>query len=402
MNVATLYPSAMALHFFETKAGKDEISENIMENSDKPIVVAIDDDPIILSSIISILSPHYEVQSFSSGSTALRFFASSHADIIILDCRMPEMDGFEVMEALMRDPITARIPILFLTAIGDGDSEVRALNAGAKDYLLKPIKPQVLLRRVRLQLELRQYRDRMTSLVEEKTNSLIKAYIRLREREGSILNMLAKATDMRDHNTGDHVWRTTEFVRLIVNELMNSPKGGYILTKNQADDIIDSSKLHDLGKIAIPDHILGKLGRLTEQEFEIIKQHPLHGANFLDEFVERKGRDGFLSTARDIALYHHEKWAGMGYPFGLVGPATPLSARIAAIADVYDALVSDRPYKSAFSHQKAFDIIASDRGRHFDPYLTECFEKCSSAFRDVPHTMKRKPPLSQFDLWANP
>ena len=370
-----------------------------MENTRKPVVVAVDDDPIILSSILNILTPHYEARPFSSGATALRFISSSRADLVILDCNMPEMDGFEVMDTLLRDPITARIPILFLTAKEDGDSEVRALDKGAGDYLLKPIKPQVLLTRVRLQLELRRYRDRMTALVEEKTNNLVQAYNQLLVRENTILNMLAKATDMRDRNTGDHVWRTTEFVRLIVGELQKKPRDGYTLSESQANDIIISSKLHDLGKIAVPDNILGKLGKLTEAEFEVVKQHPLHGADFLDEYVDRNGNDGFLATARDIALYHHEKWAGMGYPFGLVGSATPLSARIVAIADVYDALVSERPYKNVFSHDKARSIITSDKGKHFDPHLVDCFENCADSFRNIPQTVKRNKALPEYYIW---
>lgn len=370
-----------------------------MENANKPVVVAIDDDPIILSSILNILTPQYEARPFSSGATAMRFITSSRTDLVILDCNMPEMDGFEVMDVILRDPITARIPILFLTAKEDGDSEVHALEKGAGDYLLKPIKPKVLLTRVRLQLELRRYRDHMTATVEEKTNNLLQAFNQLRGRENTMLNMLAKATDMRDHNTGDHVWRTTEFVRLIVGELMKSSKTGYILSEGLASDIIASSKLHDLGKIAIPDSILGKLGKLTEAEFEVVKRHPLHGADFLDEYVDRNGADCFLATARDISLYHHEKWAGMGYPFGLVGAATPLSARIVAIADVYDALVSERPYKNAFSHGKARDIITSDRGKHFDPYLVECFEECADAFRNVPNEVKRNNALPECYIW---
>lgn len=360
-----------------------------MRNDKIPLIVTIDDDPIILNVVLNILQPHYRVRPFSSGTTALRFLASNHADLIMLDCTMPEMDGFEVMEILRMDAKTSEIPILFLTAMENGDSEVLALEKGAGDYLLKPIKPKVLLTRVRLQLELQRYRNHMESLVEEKTNSIIQAYDQLRSREKSILSMLAKATDMRDNSTGGHVRRTTEFVRLIVEELLSNPKDGYTLTRKQADNIIDSAKLHDLGKIAIPDRILGKLDKLTEAEFEIIKQHPLHGAEFLDEFVDPHGGDYFLATARDIALYHHEKWDGTGYPFGLAGTKIPLPARIVAIADVYDALISKRPYKNALSHEKSIDIVVNDKGRHFDPYLTTCFQECANAFRDVPWLLSR-------------
>lgn len=349
-----------------------------------PSIVTIDDDPIILNTILNILRPYYAVRPFSSGSTALRFLASNHTDLIILDCSMPVLNGFEVMEILREDEKSSKTPILFLTALENGDNEVLALEKGAGDYLRKPVKPEVLLSRVRLQIELQKYRDHMESLVEEKTNSIIEAYDQLRLREKSILSMLAKATDMRDSNTGDHIRRTTEFVRLIVNELLSNPKDGYTLSRKQADHIIESSKLHDLGKIAVPDRILGKLEKLTADEYEVIKQHPLRGAEFLDEFVDPQGDDFFLATARDIALYHHEKWDGTGYPFGLSGEKLPLSARIVAIADVYDALISERPYKEAFSHEKSIDIILSDSGRHFDPYLVLCFQRCSGFFKNIP------------------
>lgn len=360
-----------------------------MSNDVMPMIVTIDDDPITLSAILNILQPHYNVRPFSSGATALRFLFSSHADLIILDCNMPGMNGFEVMERLKKNAGTLMIPVLFLTAGENGDAEVLALEKGAGDYLLKPVKPEVLLTRVRLQLELQRYRCRMESLVGERTQTLFQAYNRLMLREKSVLNMLARVTDMRDHNTGDHVWRTTEFVRLIVGALLDNPGESYALTRQQGDDIIESSKLHDLGKIAIPDRILGKLDKLTEEEFRVIKDHPLRGADFFDEFIDPQGEDLFLATARDIALYHHEKWDGTGYPFGLVGAETPLSARIVAVADAYDALISERPYKKAFSHEKSVGVIVNDKGRHFDPYLTECFVRCADAFLDVVRVASR-------------
>lgn len=360
-----------------------------MSHSTMPLIVTIDDDPIILNTILNILRTYYTVRPFSSGVTAIRFLSSNHADLIILDCSMPGLDGFEVMEILRKDEMASRVPILFLTALENGDNEVLALEKGAGDYLRKPVKPEVLLSRVRLQLELQRYRNHMESLVEAKTNSIIEAYDQLRFREKSILSMLAKATDMRDNNTGDHIMRTTEFVRLIVEEILSNPKDGYILTRKQADNIIESSKLHDLGKIAIPDCILGKLEKLTDDEFEVIKRHPLHGAEFFDEFVDPHGNDFLLATAREIALYHHEKWDGTGYPFGLSGAKLPLSARIVAIADVYDALISERPYKEAFTHEKSLNIITGDSGGHFDPYLIMCFQKCSDSFRDIPRLAMR-------------
>ena len=359
-----------------------------MLNGPKLRIVTIDDDPINLKTILNILTPYYDVRPFDSGKTALKFLFSSHVDLVLLDYNMPRMNGFEVMSLLQKKMGIYDLPVLFLTAKDDRDSEVLALEMGAADYLHKPIESKVLLTRVRHQLELQQYRNHLELIIKEKNQDLIQAYNQLKLREDTILNVLAKATDMRDHNTGDHVWRTTEIVRLIIKEILDNPKPGYSLTRSQADDIIRTSKLHDLGKISMPDSILGKQGKLTEKEFKVMQQHPLYGAELLEEFVDSQTDDTFLSIARDIALYHHEKWDGSGYPIGRKGKKIPLSARIVAIAYVYDALLSVRPYKEAYTHEKALNIITRESGRHFDPYLVQLFTKCADAFRNVPRILK--------------
>ncbi|QQO09073.1 HD-GYP domain-containing protein [Breznakiella homolactica] len=202
--------------------------------------------------------------------------------------------------------------------------------------------------------------------------------------------MLAMATDIRDHSTGDHIWRVTEFVRVLTWKLLDKPDNSHGLSFDQVQDIVKASKLHDLGKIAIPDQILRKADKLTAGEFEIVKEHPLQGARFLDGFADPLGDDVFLSIARDIALYHHEKWDGTGYPTGLMGEDIPLSARIVAIADVYDALISIRPYKKAFTHEDSVEIIINDSERHFDPYLVELFGECTDVFKPIPEEAIRR------------
>lgn len=346
-----------------------------MPDQSKPTVITVDDDAIILNSLLSILKPHYQVRPFSSGKTALKFLNSNPVNLVLLDCNMPEMNGFEVLANLQSDERTRDLPVIFLTGSEDGDSEVSALEKGAVDYILKPIKPKVLLTRVKQQLELQRYRRRLEALVEEKTENLRHAYEQLKLSEDTTLNILARTTDLRDSSTGDHIWRTTEFVRVIVEDLVENPRPGYSITPMMAEDIIKSSKLHDLGKIAVPDPILQKLGKLTADEFEIIKIHTTQGADLLDEFIEVMGDNSFISTARDIALCHHEKWNGSGYPHGLQGESIPLSARIVAIADVYDALISVRPYKRSFTHEESMEIILHDSGSHFDPYLVLIFKK---------------------------
>ena len=343
-----------------------------MTNKEKPIILAIDDDPVILNIVLSTLKEDYSVRPFTGGRAALRFLAGQQAELILLDCQMPEIDGFEVLRLLQDTPDLSELPVIFLTGSLEGDTEVKALEMGAVDYIQKPVKPRALLTRVKLQLELQSHRKHLEALVAEKTRSLNEAYIKLKIREDITLNLLARVTDLRDHDTGDHIERTTRLVTIIVDHLQAHPCAGYTLTKAEAGDIIRSSKLHDLGKIATPDHILLKHGRLSPEEFETIKLHPSNGEKLLSDFI-RQMDDSFLNMARDIAFCHHERWDGAGYPRGLKGNEIPLAARVVAIADVYDALRSARPYKGPFDHQKSIDVIRDNGGSHFDPYLVEVF-----------------------------
>ena len=349
---------------------------------EKPVITAIDDDPVILNFLVSVLKANYSVRPFTSGSMALDFLKKSKSDLILLDYQMPDMTGIEVLNALQNDPLTRDIPAIFLTGAIDSESEVEALDHGAVDYITKPIRYRSLLTRVRLQLELQTHRKQLEALVEERTRNLNAAYNKLKVREEITLNMLAKATDMRDHGTGDHIQRTTEFVNILVTHIMNNPMPGYDLSSEAAEDIIRSSKLHDLGKISLPDHILLKPGRLTDEEFAVIKTHSQQGEQFLSEFVS-KMEDAFLETAREIAYSHHERWDGTGYPLGLAGTDIPLAARIVAVADVYDAITSVRPYKRALPHEEASEIIVSSAGNHFDPYLVSIFKQHSDEFSHI-------------------
>ena len=270
-----------------------------------------------------------------------------------------------------------------MTGSVDGDDEVKALANGAMDYLLKPIKDKSLKQRVALQLELQSYRNELTQLVAERTEELFKANQKLMEREKITLDLLARAGDLRDHDTGEHIVRTTNYVRIIAEDLASRPREGYEMTEARVHDIVDAAKLHDIGKVAMPDGVLLKPGKLTAEEYDIIKTHPIYGAELLEEAVKKLGNDDLLREARDIAFGHHEKWDGTGYPRGLVGEAIPLGARIAAIADVFDALTSERPYKKAFTDEEAFGILYGDAGSHFDPYLIEVVKRHEGDFRDI-------------------
>jgi putative two-component system response regulator len=364
-----------------------ETEERVMKKSDPQVILAVDDDAIILNTVLSTLKNDYKVVPMPSGRQALDYLQNNNkCDLILLDFHMPDMNGFDVLENVISNPLTKAIPVIFLTGSIDGEGESAALKMGAVDYIMKPIRPQALLTRVNVQLELQQHRRHLERLVAEQTEELAEAYDKLKVREGVILTMLARITDMRDSDTGGHIERTTAYSKVLVEDLVANPKEGYPMSRNLADDIIKSAKLHDLGKIAIPDSVLLKPGRLTPEEFEIIKTHPAHGAQLFEVLTEKSGEDNFLTTAHDIALYHHEKWNGTGYPLNVREFAIPIAARIVAIADVYDALTSARPYKKAFTHEKAVEIICDDSGIHFDPYLVRVFCRHSKEFEEISHS----------------
>lgn len=340
---------------------------------DDVVVVTIDDDTVILNSVVSTLKDKYKVRPFPSAEVALKFLEKNNADVILLDCNMPpNMNGFQALEILKKDERLKKIPVIFLTGETDGAAEVRALEMGAVDYLRKPFEPLSLQTRVRLQAQLSAYQNKLEEKVLEKTEELRETMLLLKERDKVTLDMLAELSDMRDHDTGAHIRRTTLYSEIIVKHLLANPTSGYEITKQQGDDIVAALKLHDLGKISIPDAVLLKPGRLTEDEFEVIKTHTTEGARMLEKsIVNFGGKDTLLEAAYHIAYGHHEKWDGTGYPRRISGDEIEISARIAAISDVFDALTSERPYKRAFSVREAFDIMYRDSGVHFDPYLMD-------------------------------
>ena len=349
-----------------------------MNEITKPTILVVDDDPSVVNSVLSILKSDYTVRPFTSAKNLFEYLNRFSADLIVMDFYMPEMTGGEALIKIRENPAACHIPVIFLT--GSAESEAELLEKGANDYLLKPVKPIVLLARIRLQLELQAYRNHLEQLVEAKTEEIRFSNKKLRLREELAMNLLARATDMRDHDTGSHIQRTTEFSRLLVESLMRTPRPGYELTEKNMRDIVSSVKLHDIGKIAVPDNILRKPGKLEPEEFEFIKKHASYGADLLKEFIDPTEENSFLTTAYDIALYHHEKWDGQGYPTGLSNDKIPLSARIAAIADVYDALTSVRAYKKPFDHEKSKSMIIDLAGTHFDPYLIEHFMRVEQQF----------------------
>ena len=356
---------------------------NDRSNVVKKTILTIDDEAIVLNHIMEILKDEYIVRPFTSGEAALKFLESHDADLILLDCNMSGMSGFEVLERLQADERMASIPVIFLTGLVDDDSEVVALASGAMDYIQKPIKAKPLALRVSLQIELQENRKKLERLIAERTEELNTVNKMLSERGKTTLNLLASASDMREHETDGHISRMTDYVRIIATDLVSCPKEGYEITAEQARNIIDATKFHDIGKVAMPDSILLKPEKLTAEEYEIIMTHPVQGIQLLEELVQKLGSEGLLDEVYNVAFAHHEKWDGTGYPRKLSGADIPLSARIVKIVDVFDVLTNDRPYDKAASGEFALEVLRNGAGSQFDPYLIEVVMKHEDVFKNV-------------------
>lgn len=338
-------------------------------------ILAVDDTPENLVLLGEILGPYYRVRVANSGERALRVAASEpRPDLILLDVMMPELDGYAVLDRLRRDSATADIPVIFVTALDTTESEEKGLEMGAVDYITKPLRPPIVLARVRTHLELKQARDWLQG-----QNQVLEAEVARRMGENQLvqdvsIHALAHLAEMRDPETGNHIRRTREYVRLLATRLRDKPRFSAFLTPRNIELLAKSAPLHDIGKVGIPDHILLKPGKLTAQEWEVMQSHSALGA----ESIAQAERDAerpveFLRLAKEIARHHHEKWDGSGYPDGLAGDAIPISARLMALADVFDALINRRVYKPPMPFDEARAIIASGAGSHFDPEVVAAF-----------------------------
>ncbi len=338
-------------------------------------ILIVDDSPENLLVLNDLLRPLYRVLAADSGETGLRLAGRQPPpDLILLDVMMPGIDGYAVLAQLQANPDTADIPVIFLTAMADAQDEERGLVHGAADYISKPIKPAVVQARVRTQLENAQARRWLKD-----QNVLLEAEVSRRMTENDLtqrvsIRALAHLAETRDPETGNHILRTQGYVQLLANLLHQHPRYAATLSDRYIDLLSRSAPLHDIGKVGIPDQILLKPGRLTPQEMEIMKTHAKLGSIAMEQAEQDIEMPlPFLALAKEIAHWHHEKWDGTGYPDGLAGDAIPLSARLMAIADVFDALISARVYKPALPFGAARDIIAAGRGQHFDPDMTDAF-----------------------------
>ena len=344
--------------------------------TDDEIILIVDDMPENLAVLGELLhGAGYRVKVATNGSIALNLANQQpRPSLILLDVMMPEMDGHEVLRQLRSNVATREIPVIFLTAMGSDEDEERAFDDGIADYIVKPIKPAVVLARVRSQLLVRQARRWL-----QDQNLALEAEVKRRMVENDLIQAvsiraLAHLAETRDNETGAHIQRTQGYVRLLATRLSDHPRFSPILNNKYIEVLARSAPLHDIGKVGIPDHILLKPGKLSPEEWEVMKTHTVLGCDAIalaerdiDTTVE------FLTQAKEIARSHHERWDGKGYPDGLVGDDIPLSARLMTVADVFDALISKRVYKKAFSFSAVRKIMREARGSQFDPDIIDVF-----------------------------
>jgi len=360
-------------------------------------LLIVDDTPQNLSVLGEMLQPLYRVRVANSGERALKVVESPPLpDLILLDVMMPGMNGYAVLQQLRATAETAAIPVIFITAMEGSENEEYGLSLGAVDYITKPINPAIVLARVKTQLELKDARDRLSD-----QNTWLEAEVARRMRENLLIQdlsirALANLAEARDNETGQHILRTQAYVEILANALAEHPRFKAALAPAQISRIIKAAPLHDVGKIGIPDAILLKPGRLTDDEMAIMRTHAEIGATAIrramqtsldeaDAEESKQGRDAFafLEIAAEIAGSHHEKWDGSGYPAGLAGDAIPVSGRLMALADVFDALLNKRIYKPPMSLEETSRIILEGRGSHFDPAVVDAFIACRNRFAEV-------------------
>ena len=356
----------------------------------KKTVIMVDDNITNLTIGYNVLEPHYNVITLSSGALLLKALEKKIPDLILLDVDMPDMNGFETIVILKEREEYREIPVIFLTAKSDNTSELEGLSLGAVDYIIKPFSPPLLLKRIELHLlvlsqrlevtsqkqELERFNENLQQMVDEKTKTVV-------ELQNTILSTMANLVESRDSVTGGHIERTQSYLRILLNAKWTDKAYWKEISSWDVDILLQSAQLHDIGKISIDDNILRKPTRLTPAEYEIIKEHTLIGAKIIDGIMSKTTQQSFLEQARILAISHHEKWNGSGYPYKLKGEDIPLQGRLMAIADVYDALISDRPYKAAMSHEQAVEVIKKEKDIHFDPTLVMLFLSVEDEFYEV-------------------
>jgi putative two-component system response regulator len=370
----------------------------------KPTLLLVDDSPENLTLLAGLVHGVYTAMAVTRGAKALEVARQAQPDLILLDILMPGVNGYEVCRQLKCDPQTRNIPVIFLTSKSDIDSEEIGMEIGAVDFISRPISPQILLSRIKAHIA-----ESSRAQTMRVNNAYLEFAVGRRTQELVALQkvtVLAMATlaEVRDQDTGNHLRRTQNYVKALANQLRHQPRFSSNLTAKVIEMLFECAPLHDIGKVGIPDRILLKAGRFELDEFAIMKTHPTLGyeALLVSQDLAKTPME-FLEIAKQIVYSHHEKWDGSGYPQGLVGDAIPIPARLMALADVYDALISKRVYKAGMNHEEAVQIIVAGRGTHFDPDVVDAFvelevefDEISKRFADSEDDLKKK--ASQIDL----
>lgn len=359
------------------------ITANVME---KQTLLLVDDSKENLAFISALLNDLYKVKVANSGAKAIRIAHSENPpDLILLDIMMPDMDGYEVCKRLKEIPGRRHIPVIFLTSKNEIEDEEKGLELGAVDYITKPISPPILLARVKTHLQLKSTEDFLVDKALYLEQEVARRVHEVQAIQYATIVAMASLAETRDSETGFHIRRTQNYVRLLAEKLRTHPRFAHFLNDDRAIDLLfKSAPLHDIGKVGIPDHILLKKGKLDPAEFEIMKTHTTLGREAIEHAEQQLDTTlDFLTIAKEIAYSHQEKWDGSGYPLGLAGDDIPISARLMAIADVYDALISRRVYKEPIPHEKAVDMILETKGTHFDPDIVDAFLDLAGKFQEI-------------------
>ncbi len=353
--------------------------------ADKPTILVVDDTPDNIDLLCAVLEDEYRTKIAVNGERALKIAnGQSKPDLILLDIMMPGMSGYDVCKALKANPDTRDIPVIFVTAMSEAVDEQLGLGLGAADYITKPISAPIVLARIKTQLSMKRVHDFLRD-----HNQFLESEVERRTREivalqDVTIHTMASLAETRDSETGNHIRRTAYYVKTLAEKLRSNPRFSQFLTDKNIELLFKSAPLHDIGKVGIPDRILLKPGRFEGNEMEIMKTHTTLGRDAIEQAERELGITvDFLQYAKEIAYGHQEKWDGSGYPQGLSGDDIPISARLMAVADVYDALISRRVYKEGMPHEAAVAIIADGRGKHFDPDMVDAFLALQAEFIDI-------------------
>ena len=339
-------------------------------------IFVVDDSDTCLSKVEEVLESQYRVMTLPSAAKMFAMLEKITPDLILLDIAMPEMDGYTALRILKDNPKTANIPVIFLTGQADVMVEAHSFDLGVIDFIVKPFSALVLLNRVKMHMD-------MDGVVRERTEHLEQKTKQMESLYDNIISILADVVESRDHLTGGHIERTTIQTKTLIDAMLERNVYADEIKSWNSDLVASSARLHDIGKIAVPDSILNKPDKLNDEEYEIMKKHVTAGEHIIDKIISKTKEESFWNKAKIFASYHHERWDGTGYPRGLKGLDIPLQGRILAVVDVYDALISERVYKKAFDHYKAVEIIKSESGKQFDPKIVEVFCDVHERFMNV-------------------